>query len=173
MKTTENLTYRQGGLHDLEELSQLRKDSYGQFSTELSIDNWNKLNRSLQDKGALVELIKKSTPFICEDDHIVGMAYLVPNGHPTNIFDSEWAYIRMVGVHPDYRGKGISKTLTQMCIDHAKLTGERTLALHTSEFMNAARHIYESIGFQQVKEIAPIFGKRYWLYKLDLTEERN
>jgi len=45
---------------------------------------------------------------------------------------------------------------------------EKTIALHTSEFMDAARHIYEGLGFIMVKEIPPRYGKRYWLYRLDL-----
>lgn len=36
--------------------------------------------------------------------------------------------------------------------------------------MDAARHIYESLGFQVLKEIDQQLGKRYWLYKIDLTE---
>jgi ribosomal protein S18 acetylase RimI-like enzyme len=73
----------------------------------------------------------------------------------------------MVGVDPAYRGQGIAKTLTKMCIDHARYNNEKTIALHTSEFMGPARHIYESMGFKVQYEI-PLFGKRYWIYKLDL-----
>jgi ribosomal protein S18 acetylase RimI-like enzyme len=35
--------------------------------------------------------------------------------------------------------------------------------------MNDARHIYESIGFKKYKEIDPIYGMKYWLYKLELA----
>jgi ribosomal protein S18 acetylase RimI-like enzyme len=56
-----------------------------------------------------------------------------------------------------------------MCIDKAKQTKEKTIALHTSEFMDAARHIYESLGFKVLHEIAPRLGKKYWLYTLDLS----
>ena len=75
----------------------------------------------------------------------------------------------MVGVKPKYRGQAIAKTLTQMCIDFAKQSNEKTIALHTSEFMDAARHIYEGIGFKVLKEIPPLFGKKYWLYTLELN----
>ncbi|MDX2173612.1 MAG: hypothetical protein SFY56_10845 [Bacteroidota bacterium] len=36
-----------------------------------------------------------------------------------------------------------------MCIAHAKQNNEKTIALHTSEFMDAARHIYEGLGFNR------------------------
>ena len=74
----------------------------------------------------------------------------------------------MVGVHPDFGGKGIGKMLTQMCIDFAKSSNEKVIALHTSEYMNVARHIYESLGFKQIRELEPRYGKRYWIYKLEL-----
>ena len=74
----------------------------------------------------------------------------------------------MVGVHTEHGGKGIGTRLTNMCIDLARANGEKTMALHTSEFMDAARHIYESLGFKRAKELEPMFGKIYWIYTLDL-----
>jgi len=65
----------------------------------------------------------------------------------------------MIGVHPKYRGHGISKKLTQRCIEYTTQHGETILTLHTSEFMDAARHIYESLGFKRIKGLDPIFGK--------------
>lgn len=101
------------------------------------------------------------------------MAYLVSKGNPTDIFDKDWCYIRMVGVDPKYSGNGIGKKLTQMCIEYAKKNNEQIIALHTSEFMNKARHIYEKIGFKVIKELAPRYGKKYWLYILDIKNINN
>ncbi|HNA97805.1 MAG TPA: hypothetical protein PK421_11240, partial [Chitinophagaceae bacterium] len=56
----------------------------------------------------------------------------------------------------------------QLCIDMALQNNETEMALHTSEMMDAARFIYESIGFKIFREIDSRLGKRYWLYKLDL-----
>jgi ribosomal protein S18 acetylase RimI-like enzyme len=92
----------------------------------------------------------------------------MPGGNPTDVFKSEWCYLRWVGVHPDYEGRGIAKTLTKLCIDHAISTNEQTIALHTSEFMDAARHIYESLGFTIQNEIPTVYGKKYWLYTMKL-----
>lgn len=100
------------------------------------------------------------------------MAFLVPNGRPTDLFDAAWSYIRMVGVDPGSTGNGIAKRLTTMCIDHAHRTGERYIALHTSEFMDAARHIYEGFGFKVVRSLTR-YDKQYWIYLLDLNTDRN
>jgi ribosomal protein S18 acetylase RimI-like enzyme len=96
------------------------------------------------------------------------MAFIVLSGNPTEIFQSNWSYIRFVSVHPNHSGKGIGKYLTQLCIDFAKQNNEQTVVLHTSEFMNKARHIYESLGFAILKELEPRLGEKYWLYTLTL-----
>jgi ribosomal protein S18 acetylase RimI-like enzyme len=168
--TKNNLTYRPGTIDDIDQLQSVRLSAYGQFQSVLTQDNWTTFYGNLQDKQKLVDLLKIATCFVCEDsDKIVGTAYIIPSGNPTDLFRSEWSQIRMVGVNPNYQGQGIAKVLTKMCIDFAKQNNEKTIALHTSEFMDAARHIYENAGFKVLKEIPPLFGKKYWIYTLDLN----
>lgn len=169
-----NITYREGTIQDKDKLKALGLTSYGQFKNELTADNWEKMNNYLSTESSYTELLNTSKCFICEvDKQIVGMAYLVSKGNPTDIFDKDWCYIRMVGVDPKYSGNGIGKRLTQMCIDFAKMNNEDVIALHTSEFMNTARHIYEKMGFKATKELAPRYGKKYWLYLLDIKNIIN
>jgi len=170
MNENKDLTYRTGDVSDLKALKTLGTVSYQQFADVLDELHWSKLRAFLQDEKTWMDLIEKAKVFVCVDEVIVGMAYLMPSGNPTSIFDKDWAQVRMVGVHADYRARGIAKQLTKQCIDFAKQTGEHTLALHTSEFMDAARHVYEGLGFQRVKELEPRYGKRYWLYHLNLLE---
>lgn len=165
------LVYRQGNIADKEQLRDLGIIAYGQYHSLLSPEHSKKLHEVLMDRDKVVQLLDQATCFVCEhNNQIVGMAYLVPSGNPWDIFLAEWSYIRMVGVHPNYAGKGIAKHLTGMCINLAKKNNEKTIALHTSEFMHAARHVYESLGFKVLKEIEPRFGKRYWLYTKNMNE---
>lgn len=165
------LNYRTATIEDKAQLKALGLLSYGQYQSVLAPEYYTQLHANLQNDEKLEELISTSTCFVCLDQGlIVGMAYLVPHGNPWDIFKAEWCYIRMVGVNPAYQGSGIAKELTKRCIAFAKETGERTIALHTSEFMHAARHIYESLGFKIVQEIPQRLGKRYWLYTLDLDQ---
>jgi ribosomal protein S18 acetylase RimI-like enzyme len=164
------LKYRIGTITDKDQLQKLGLVSYGQFKNVLTEENWNKLNTFLTAEDSYVDLLKKAKCFVCEDKgEIIGMAYLVSKGNPTDVFQEDWSYIRMVGVNPNYSGKGIGKQLTEMCIDFAKETNEEVVALHTSEFMDTARHIYESVGFNQIKELEPRLGKKYWLYQLEIN----
>lgn len=118
----------------------------------------------------MAQLALKFNVIACLDnDLLIGMAFLVPRGNPTHIYPDSWSYIRLVGVHPEYRGKGIAKTLTVRCIENPRLSGEKVIALHTSEFMQPARKLYESLRFEKVRELEPYYGKKYWLYKLDLV----
>lgn len=174
MMARHKLNYRKATIEDKVQLKALGLLSYGQYQSVLEPEYFEQLHANLQNDEKLEELISRSTCFVCQDQElIVGMAYLVPQGNPWDIFKSEWSYIRMVGVNPDYQGLGIAKELTKRCIVHAKETGEQTIALHTSEFMHAARHIYESLGFKIVQEIPERLGKRYWLYTLDLVNRKK
>lgn len=166
---TNDFTFRPGNIHDLVQLRDLALISYSEFSNILTIDNWNKMATNLSDESKIRELINTAKVYVCAHrGQIVGMAYLVPHGNPTNIYPMDWCYIRLLGVHPEYRGLGIAKTLILQCINYAKRNGEKILGLHTSEMMNAARHIYEGLGFKRLKEIDNLFGVKYWLYSLDL-----
>jgi ribosomal protein S18 acetylase RimI-like enzyme len=161
--------FREGRSSDESQLQALGLISYGQFDDILTDENRDKLHTVLTSENLYQDLLKISKCFVCETDkEIVGMAYLIPKGNPTEIFHADWSYIRMVGVNPKFGGNGIGKQLMQMCIDFAKNNNEKIIALHTSEFMYAARSIYENLGFRQVCEVAPRYGMKYWLYKLEL-----
>lgn len=165
------IKFRNATNNDLTDLKNLAIKSWGQFKPNLTTENWEKLNSSLADEKTYMELLDKSESFVAtdENDKIIGMAFLVPKGNPTDIYDGDWSYIRFVTVDPDFGGQGIGRKITNLCIDKARQNNEKFIALHTSELMNPARHIYESIGFKILREIAPRLGKRYWLYKLDLN----
>ena len=166
------LSYRIASLQDIHQLKSLALLAYGQFQELLGAENWQIMKSNLSNEEKTADLLAKATCFVCTNaDTVIGMAYIMPSGNPTPIFQADWSYIRLVAIHPDHAGKGIAKALTRKCLDHATQAGEHTIALHTSEFMNAARHIYEGFGFKQLKEIEPLFGKRYWIYTLDISSQ--
>jgi GNAT superfamily N-acetyltransferase len=144
--------------------------AYSQFQNILSEENILAWKNSLTYEKTYQELFETGACFLCEKENkIVGSAFLIPHGNPFKWFDADCCYIRLVAVHPDFEGNGIGKRLTEVCLNHAQETGEKIIALHTSEFQNAARHIYEKMGFQKQIEFEQ-FGKTYWLYKLQLDK---
>jgi len=162
---------RPGNIEDLEQLRMVALKSWAQFQEELTPENWQSLFNNLNNIETYTALLEKADCIVCEtaDKAIVGMAFLVPSGNATEIFEAEWCTIRFLTVDPEYGGKGLGSQLTERCIELAKSNNEQTIALHTSEMMNRARHIYERLGFTILKEIDPRFGKKYWLYTLDLA----
>ena len=160
-------------LHEVEKsiLQQLSIDAYGMYKNILTVEGWNSMSKGLNNDEMWMQLINNSTIMICENEgRIIGSAYLIPSGHPTEIYPADWSYIRMISVHPDYQRMGIASHLTCQCIEYAKTSNEKVIGLHTAEIMTAARSIYNKLGFKKVKQIQPLFGLEYWLYKLDLKD---
>ncbi|HEY6469893.1 MAG TPA: GNAT family N-acetyltransferase [Candidatus Dormibacteraeota bacterium] len=57
------------------------------------------------------------------------------------------AHLRMVGVSPEHRGKGIGRRLVIACIDLARERGRSVMTLDTDVVMVAAQQLYLSLGF--------------------------
>ncbi len=166
------MNFRRADKQELEKLRELGIKSWTPFKQNLTDDNWKNLYKTIIDPKSYANLLKKAECVVCEDEDkkIIGMAFLVPNGNPTEIYDANWCHLRFVSVDPNYRGKGIGKRLTKLCIEIAIKNNEQTMALHTSEIMHSAQHIYEKIGFKMLREIEPRHGIRYWLYTLQLNK---
>lgn len=164
------MNIRQGNLQDLEQIKELAIAEWTQFKNVLTSDNWAKLYNTLIDEKTYSDLFLQSDSFVFENiqNEIIGFGFLVPSGNPTEIYNDQQSYIRFVTVSKKYSGQKIGQTLTEKCIEKAKENGEKFVALHTSEMMNAARHIYEKLGFKIIKELEPRLGKKYWLYELEL-----
>ncbi|MEI6022171.1 MAG: GNAT family N-acetyltransferase [Bacteroidota bacterium] len=162
--------YREANEADLEQLKQLGFIAFSKHFEQLSEQGRNALETALNDESRYVHLLKHAKCFASTfEDSIIGMAFIIRSGNAFDVFEKDWSVIRMVSVHPQHSGKGIARTLTQHCIQYAKQMNEKTIALHTSEMMPNARHLYESMGFKIKKEIDPRFGKRYWLYVLEIN----
>ena len=94
-----------------------------------------------------------------DDDQIIGSATLELDGR-TSLDDGplapHQAHIRMLGVHPDARGRGAAKALMAACEARARETGRTVLTLNTTERMAAAKAMYEGLGYRrQADEIMP------------------
>jgi ribosomal protein S18 acetylase RimI-like enzyme len=161
--------FRRAETNDLEALVALGLASYGRLKNNLTPENWKKMETVITSDKTFPVLVSSCHSFVCEENsRLLGMAFLVPSGNPTKIYSAETSYIRMVGVHPDADGRGIAQTLTTMCIDKAKETGEKIISLHSAEIMYAARHIYEKAGFKKIRLLDEHYGLAYWLYQMDI-----
>ena len=110
-----DLSFRQGTIDDLQNLKKLGIKSWTPFQKNLTEEHWNSLNKTICAEKTYENLIGQSTCFLCVENNknVVGMAFLVPHGNPTDIYLTEWSYIRFVSVDPEFGGQGIGKKLTR------------------------------------------------------------
>ena len=71
-------------------------------------------------------------------------------------------------VRPSFRGMGLGRTLVESMMDAARVTGYRHLLLDTLDDMEAARALYDELGFVEVPPYYhnPIAGAHYLMAKL-------
>lgn len=91
-----------------------------------------------------------------EGDRILGTATLEldgrvePEDDPT--LGPDEAHIRMLGVHPEARRRGIAKLLIGACFERARERGKARMTLHTTQRMQAAKRMYEELGFRRLAD---------------------
>ena len=59
------------------------------------------------------------------------------------------AHIRMVGVDPAHRRRGVGRLLMEACESRARAAGKTFVTLHTTGRMAAAHAMYETAGYER------------------------
>jgi ribosomal protein S18 acetylase RimI-like enzyme len=108
-----------------------------------------------------------------EEGRVLGSVTLelhdrIPGGHPRPPLEPGQANVRMLGVDPSTRRRGIGRALMEACVEVARAAGKDRLTLETTESMTAAHHLYESMGFRRGPDMAFDDGFRLRTYELDL-----
>ncbi|HEX8806977.1 MAG TPA: GNAT family N-acetyltransferase [Candidatus Aquilonibacter sp.] len=86
-----------------------------------------------------------------EDGHIIGTAgAFFTEAYPAAIHGLRSGYIFGVYVHPNHRGQGLARALTNLAIDFLRAGNPWAIRLHAS---NAGRPIYEQLGFVPTNEM--------------------
>ena len=78
------------------------------------------------------------------------------------------AHVRMLGVIPEHRGRGIARRLMLACIDTARRNGKLVMTLDTDPLMTVAQQLYVKLGFMSTGLQTRPDGLALFSYILDI-----
>jgi ribosomal protein S18 acetylase RimI-like enzyme len=112
-----------------------------------------------------------------EDGRILGTAtveldHKVPESDPERVLEPGEAHLRMLGVDPAARGRGVGRALVEGAIEVARERGKTVFRLTTTRMMTVARGMYERMGFQATPERDRHFESGFVLYAYEYPLER-
>lgn len=165
-----NLLLREARSDDFDNVSLLIRDAYQQYENFIPPEAWKFY---VEDMINVRSRLNESKLIVAElDGQLAGTVtlYLDAEHLSQGGWPSGWAIIRLLAVHPAYRGRGIGRALMEECIRRCRNQGIATIGLHTTEMMNVARRMYERMGFVRVPEFDfyPRPGVVVMAYRLDL-----
>lgn len=130
----EGLIIRQLMEHDLPAVVGIENISFTTPWSEILFFNEIYKQRSIAKVAVIEEAcsVQRVVGYICAN-------YVADEGHILNL-----------AVHPDFRKKGIAKTLAENILKELKETDCRFLYLEVRASNNAARELYEGFGFNVV-----------------------
>jgi predicted N-acetyltransferase YhbS len=140
-------------------------------------DRWEDYRQGIL---AALAAVQPATQIVAEQNsEIIGSVLLYPKGTVIAIPGSapitlSWPEVRLLAVAPAARGQGVGAALMQECVQRARHSGARALALHTADIKNAALRLYERMGFQRAPELdfepAPGVTAKGYLLALEETD---
>jgi ribosomal protein S18 acetylase RimI-like enzyme len=106
---------------------------------------------------------------------VVGTATYARAGSPLAELcraDRQGAEIRMLGVLPAARGRGVARALVTWCVAAARADGARRVLLSTQADMHAAQRLYARLGFTRRPDLdwTPEPGVQLLGLQLDLGD---
>jgi ribosomal protein S18 acetylase RimI-like enzyme len=131
---------------DLTTVRRIVTAAYAEFESWLTPANWARMT------GNIAKVIEPDAPGLLRvaqlGDQLAGtVTYLPPGPKDYQRVPPEWAVIRVLGVDPALRGRGVARALTEDCLTLARVDHAPAVGLHTAEMMVAARALYEGAGF--------------------------
>lgn len=111
---------------------------------------WAEYLQTIADVGARAE--RMLVIAAVEEGRILGTATLEMEqtlGDDDAELPPDTASLRMLGVAPAARGRGVGRALLEVCLERARAAGKRVMVLRTTERMEVAAALYRSLGFER------------------------
>ncbi|MEO5953919.1 MAG: GNAT family N-acetyltransferase [Chloroflexia bacterium] len=163
--------------NDLEAATAVTLASYAEFKDDMPPEIFDGYMDSIvstmaSDRDTVEHIIAE------RDGEIVASVLLMPanrsvEGPDGEIYIVPLPEVRLLGVLPSERGKGVGRALVAECISRARASGAAALSLHTIPFMLNAIKLYENMGFVHIPEedVAPAPGVYVLAYRMDFVAQ--
>lgn len=156
---------RQAVPKEWDEIEKLVKEAYQEFRPLFSPDIWKRwmdnLSRAIHSEAGILLVIESG-------GSLEGTVKFYPDAAQAGL--GHWpqgsASMRLLAVRPGSRTKGYGRLLVGECLRLARELGIPRMYLYTGKFMDAARQLYEKMGFVRAVEFDGDPGPI--AYRLDL-----
>lgn len=164
------LIIRHAHSDELGKVSLLLRDAYRQYENFIRPDAWKQYLEDITDVRSRLD---ESELIVAELKHrLVGCVTLYLDGSKSfpEAWPRGWAVVRLLAVHPEYRGQCIGHALMEECTRRCCEAKVVSIGLHTTEVMDIARQMYERMGFVRFPEsdFHPAPGVIVMAYSLQL-----
>jgi GNAT superfamily N-acetyltransferase len=160
-------TIRQAILKERGEIEALIKEAYQEFRPLFPPDIWERwldnLSKAIHSKEGILLVAEsggtlEGTVKFYPDASQAGLGHWPPGS----------SSMRLLAVRPGSRTRGYGRLLVGECLRLARELGISRIYLYTGKFMDAARRLYEKMGFVRAVEFDRDPGPI--AYRLDLGE---
>jgi ribosomal protein S18 acetylase RimI-like enzyme len=119
-------------------------------------DDWERYLLRIADVEARAD--QTTIMVAVEDDRVLGSLTLELDGRVRDgeeehrPLDPVEAHIRMLGVDPAARARGVARALMEVSETRARAAGKTFMTLHTTPRMQAAQTMYERLGYRRLED---------------------
>lgn len=172
---SDDFTIRTATDKDIEAATEVTLSSYAEFKDEMPSEIFDEYMRSITntiaaDRDTVQHIVAE------REGDIVGSVLLLPANMTVEDEEGrEYVFplpeVRLLGVLPSERGKGVGRALVEECIKRTLESGASALSLHTITFMLPAIQLYENMGFVHLPEedVDPAPGVSVRAYRMDFV----
>ena len=141
---------------EFREAGRVTADAYREFIRPGDVD-WERYLHRIAD---VAERADRTTVLVAlEDGRILGSLTLELEGRVRDEDDEDHrplepgeAHIRMLGVDPAARARGVARALMAESEARARVAGKTHMTLNTTRRMKAARAMYEHLGYERMED---------------------
>lgn len=147
---------REATEQEFREAGRVTAEAYREFIRPGDVD-WERYLRRIAD---VAERADRTTILVAvEDGRVLGSLTLELEGRVRDEDDAEHrplepgeAHIRMLGVDPAARARGVARALMAASEERARAAGKTHMTLNTTRRMEAAQRMYERLGYERIED---------------------